>query len=154
MNIVPRNTKIGPKLSSVSKEEGNGVVTHHYYHCFYLKLYQKIVCNQKFVIKFGTLCYFHVMPCFAVLNSSTIIKPRYNQCKKSGGKVIRRGNVILLDLKIILIASVLLSTLSMNIFCIVDRPTLQWCAKWKDIAEDDIADSLCYDSESFFAHSE
>ena len=38
--------------------------------------------------------------------------------------MIRRGNVILLDLKIILIASVLLSTLSMNIFCIVDRPTL------------------------------
>ena len=37
--------------------------------------------------------------------------------------MIRRGNVILLDLKIILIASVLLSTLSMNIFCIVDRPT-------------------------------
>ena len=35
-----------------------------------------------------------------------------------------RRNVILLDLKIILIASVLLSTLFMNIFCIVDRPTL------------------------------
>ena len=51
-------------------------------------------------------------------------KPRYDQSKKSGGKVIMRGNVILLDLKIILIASVLLSTLSMNIFCIVDRPTM------------------------------
>ena len=24
--------------------------------------------------------------------------------------------------------------------------------KWKDLTEDDIADSLCYDSESFFAH--